>query len=1220
MWELLRTPAILIAAVAPLGLGTATSPGFTASLLLAVSAESRQLPQGALLGARRALAEGRTDDALAELERLTERYPDSAGTVLLLGHAWLAKGDPVAATRAYLRALDLRPNFAQALISLGDIHMESGNLEEADRYYARTIEAAPNLPMAYRRAVAVDVALLRDGAAVEHLQRYLELQGEDVEALSILGIQQYLNEDRDGAIETLEQVLQIDPDNTKAHYGLGTVFSDRPADYSRALEHLRLAIAGDETNYTAYYLMGKVLAADGELEQAIDALKRVVELSPNFTDAYYRIAQVYARLGDRESAGAHQQRFEELQREEEASDLRIRRFLALKNAASAALASGDFPAFREAMQQFIEAYPTDPEVFILAARGSLATDTVDPGIEALSRILSGRSARWDVLYYHGLLLQRAGRLPEARDKLRQALEKNTTFGDAYAALGNVLMDLDELGAAVEAYLTAVSLDRENAAFHLSLAGAYGRLGLTELEAEAMATYQRLMAKGGTLVSAQANQAPASSGHQRMVTLLAEIGRSKPQGFLTQKRVEGAWRDLTAGAVGASPFDRAALLIRAGALQIQTDVRLGIERLEQVTELLAALSEQERSLLQPRIDFWIGVGYLREAMTANCVDLRLDSGCILAIGQAGVHGEPAAAEAALDHLEPALRNTARGTSLHVASRWLANIAYRATGRYSGDIPAGLAITPALFATAEGFPRFENVAASAMLDTFDYAGGAIVDDFDNDGFLDVITSTMDPNGQVRFFRSRGDGSFEELTARANLVGIVGGLNINQTDYDNDGDLDILVLRGAWLDADGRYPNSLLRNNGDLTFTDVTFEAGLGEVHYPTQTAAWGDYDNDGDLDLFVGNEWTASQPSPSQLFRNNGDGTFTDVAREAGVLNLRRTKGVAWGDYDGDRFPDLYVSNLGDDNRLYRNNRDGTFSDVAAALGVTAPTSGFSTWFWDVNNDGALDLLVNDYGLPAGPGLPVSFAAASIMGQTQATNIPALYLGDGSGGFEEAAKKYGIDRLTLPMGSNFGDLDNDGHLDFFLGTGDPSYETLLPNLMYRNVGGERFVNVTYAGGFGHLAKGHAVSFADIDNDGDQDIFQQLGGFYVEDAYFNALYENPGFGGHWLTIKLVGTESNRAAIGARIRIEVVEGGQRRSIYRHIGSGSSFGANPLRAEIGLGEAARVDLLEVYWPTTGQTQTFRDVAADQFIRITEGDARIEVLQPGSFRIGGAGR
>ena len=715
----------------------------------------------------------------------------------------------------------------------------------------------------------------------------------------------------------------------------------------------------------------------------------------------------------------------------------------------------------------------------------------------------------------------------------------------------------------------------------------------------------------------AQQQTVSSGHARMVALLAEIGRSKPLAFQEAADVERLRRELAATAAGSSPLERAARLSRLGAFELRIGVQGGIERLEQVLESIPGLSGPERASVGPNIDFWLAVGYLREAMTANCVDLRIDNGCVLVAGPSGAHREVEPADAALGHLVRLLRNIPPQHALYLTAKWLANIAYMQLGRYPGGVPEGLAFSPTIFEGNEGFPSFENVAAAARLDSYDHAGGAIVDDFDNDGYLDVVSSTLDSNGQLRFFRNQGDGAFVELTEAANLAGIFGGLNINQADYDNDGDLDVLVLRGAWLEADGRMPNSLLRNNGDLTFTDVTFEAGLAAVDYPTQTAGWADYDNDGDLDLFVGNESSVAQISPSQLFRNNGNGTFTDVADNAGVRNFRRAKGVAWGDYDGDRFADLYVSNLDGDNRLYRNNRDGTFTDVAPEVGVVAPTSGFSTWFWDVDNDGALDLLVNNYGVPdehRGP--RVAPAAASVMDEARTTKIPRLYLGDGQGGFREVAVQYGIGQATLPMGSNFGDLDNDGYLDYFLGTGYPGYEALLPNVMYRSVGGERFTNVTYAGGFGHLAKGHAVAFADIDNDGDQDVFEQLGGFYPQDAYFNALYENPGFGNHWIAIKLVGTQSNRAAIGARIRLEVESDGLRRSIYRHVGSGSSFGANPLRAEVGLGAASSVDLLEIYWPTSGQTQIFHDVLADRFIRITESTDRIEEMARRSFELG----
>ena len=157
----------------------------------------------------------------------------------------------------------------------------------------------------------------------------------------------------------------------------------------------------------------------------------------------------------------------------------------------------------------------------------------------------------------------------------------------------------------------------------------------------------------------------------------------------------------------------------------------------------------------------------------------------------------------------------------------------------------------------------------------------------------------------------------------------------------------------------------------------------------------------------------------------------------------------------------------------------------------------------------------------------------------------------------------------MAGNFGDLDNDGYLDFYLGTGYPDYEALMPNVMYRNRRGTGFADVTSAGGFGHLQKGHGIAFADLDNDGDQDVFEQMGGFLPGDKYFNVAFENPGFGNHWIGVELVGVRSNRSAIGARIRAEVVENGRRRSIYKHVNSGGSFGANPLRQTIGLGEAS---------------------------------------------------
>jgi len=197
--------------------------------------------------------------------------------------------------------------------------------------------------------------------------------------------------------------------------------------------------------------------------------------------------------------------------------------------------------------------------------------------------------------------------------------------------------------------------------------------------------------------------------------------------------------------------------------------------------------------------------------------------------------------------------------------------------------------------------------------------------------------------------------------------------------------------------------------------------------------------------------------------------------------------------------------------------------------------------------------------------------------------------------------GTAHITLPMGSNFGDLNNDGYPDYYLGTGYPASEALMPNRMFLNESGKSFREVTAPGGFGHLQKGHGVAFADLDQDGDQDIFIERGGALAGDGFKNALFENPGFGNHWIKISLVGVQSNRFGVGARICAEVAEAGKVRKIYKWVNSGGSFGANPLRQELGLGKAASIKQLEIYWPTSGKTQLFEDVPADQWIEITEG-------------------
>ena len=688
----------------------------------------------------------------------------------------------------------------------------------------------------------------------------------------------------------------------------------------------------------------------------------------------------------------------------------------------------------------------------------------------------------------------------------------------------------------------------------------------------------------------------TSGHERMVDMLKQIAMQS-----TEKADQA---DLP---TDTSDIEKWRFYMDAArAESYQGNERGTIDLLSKAYELIPSLGDQLDPIYVNVMRFRLGVAHLRVGETQNCCMRNTADSCILPIQGSGIHTRMDGSKEAISYFVKVL-NTSSHLLQHLKSKWLLNLAYMTIGAYPDDVPPKYLIPPRVFESEEPFPRFENIAPILGVDTFSVSGGAAVDDFDNDGYLDIISSSWDSAQQIRFFRNEQDGRFSDRTDEVGLRGLLGGLNMIQGDYDNDGDLDFLALRGAWGGLSGPWgagqawesPNSLLRNNGDGTFTDVTFEAGLGEVHYPTQTAGWADYDNDGDLDLYIGNEYTKPVPVSCQLFRNNGDGTFTDVAKQAGVENRKFTKGVIWGDYDGDRYPDIYVSNMGSPNRLYHNNGDSTFTDVAGELGVTEPIDSLPVWFWDFNNDGALDIYVPSF-VWFTTRNTIAHIAASYMGYPLNLPLASLYRGDGRGGFEEVAQEHNLTGLNLPMGANFGDLDNDGYLDFYLGTGYPDYEALMPNVMYHNKAGQRFTDVTFAGGFGHLQKGHGIVFADLDHDGDQDIFEQMGGAYQGDKYYDALFENPGFGNQWITIKLVGVRSNRSAIGARIRLEVIEEGQRRSIYKHVNSGGSFGANPLRQTIGLGQASKIELLEIYWPTTDLTQQFTDVAPKQFIEVVE--------------------
>jgi hypothetical protein len=626
-----------------------------------------------------------------------------------------------------------------------------------------------------------------------------------------------------------------------------------------------------------------------------------------------------------------------------------------------------------------------------------------------------------------------------------------------------------------------------------------------------------------------------------------------------------------------------------------DTGIAVERLLRAVELTDAAHSDVLAGAAQLYRFRLGVAWLRSGENENCCLRHNSESCLLPIRRGGIHTRPEGARAAAACFEEVLAQEPPTSSLALRARWLLNLAHMTLGSYPQGVPVEYVIPPEAFASTEPFPRFENIAPGLGLDSYNLAGGVVCDDVDGDGLLDLLVSEWHTSGQLRLYHNRGDGTFADRTVESGLGGILGGLNMIQADFDNDGFVDVYVIRGAWCGAAGCHPDSLLRNLGDGTFVDMTLAAGLADVHYPSQTAGFADYDVDGDLDLYVGGESDEDFACPCQLFRNEANGRFTDVARAAGVTNDRYAKGVSWGDYDEDGRLDLYVSNLRGENRLYRNLHDGTFRDMAVDLGVTRPLNSFPTWFWDFDNDGTLDLWVGTYLVG------IDVVAASYLGLPYESEAPCLYRGDGAGRFSDVALPLGVGRPMDMMGCNFGDLDNDGFLDLYLGTGNPSFENLVPNLMYRNRGGTGFSDVTADGGFGHLQKGHAVTFADLDLDGDQDVFEQIGGACAGDAAHNALFENPGFDNRWLTVRLVGCASNRSGIGARLHVVVQQSGGRRSIYKHVNSGGSFGANSLRQSIGLGQAERVESLEILWPN-GKRQVLHDLPLDSTVQVIELD------------------
>ena len=593
---------------------------------------------------------------------------------------------------------------------------------------------------------------------------------------------------------------------------------------------------------------------------------------------------------------------------------------------------------------------------------------------------------------------------------------------------------------------------------------------------------------------------------------------------------------------------------------------------------------------------LAMAYMRLGETENCLKKTNEESCIIPIQGKGVYQTTSAVKTAIGIYKDMLNNDPQDFE----SIWMLNFAYMTLGEYPEGVPVKFRIPENKFKSEHKTSPFKNVAQNKKVATIGLSGGCIMDDFNNDGHLDLIATSWGFYDQVKYFQNDTKGGFIDRTKESKLTGITGGLNCVQTDYNNDGHLDFFIPRGAWFRETGKIPNSLIRNNGDGTFTDVTVSAGLLS-YFPSQVCVWSDVNLDGHLDLFIGNESTKAFECANELYINNGNGTFKNSLAEANLSSSKGLiKGASFGDINNDGWPDLYVSHLHDKNQLFLNSgklNQGIpqFKDISAIAKIQEPINSFPSWFWDYNNDGWEDIFVAGYGGDQEERTAAYFTAQNYLGKYVGGDC-RIYKNNGDGTFSNETKNMNLTDAMSAMGSNFGDIDNDGFLDFYLGTGSPQYTDVIPNRLFRNAEGKKFQDVTSDGRVGHAQKGHGVAFGDYDNDGDQDIFTVIGGAFQGDVYENAFFENPGNDNAWITLKLIGSKSNRAAIGTRVKVTVeYKKGVTKNIYRTVGSGSSFGGNSLQLEIGLGDAVKVNQVEVAWSAgKGGRKTYTDIKINE--------------------------
>lgn len=604
-----------------------------------------------------------------------------------------------------------------------------------------------------------------------------------------------------------------------------------------------------------------------------------------------------------------------------------------------------------------------------------------------------------------------------------------------------------------------------------------------------------------------------------------------------------------------------------------------------------------------LDMILALAYMRMAEVKNCQENHNSQSCLLPFEGGAIHTDPKGSEKAMEILLRLLKANPNDK----VCVWLLNIAAITLGRHPQAVPVKFRIDPKHFNDTEKFPRFQNIAGYNGTSLFQTSGGMVIEDYDGDGYLDIITSGYTVREKLKFLKNDGNGQFIDRTKESGMENLMGGLNIIHSDFNNDGLMDVTVLRGGWIKT-CRFPLSVLKNQGKGVFKDVTKEIGLYKPR-STQAAVYADFNNDGFLDFFVGNE-SVNGDLPLELFLNDGQGKFLNVIKGSGLeYDSLFVKGVACGDFNNDSKVDLYISVLGGNNKLFINesfNQQLKFRLIDLPI-LYKPLESFPTWVMDFNNDGWLDIFCATF----------NYSRANYSTEDLVTyynekkfkaEISRMYINKGNVQFEDISEKIGLNQPLYVMGSSKGDINNDAFEDLYLGTGEPSFAALIPNKMFLNDRGEKLKDVSYSGGFAHIQKGHAVSMADIDMDGDLDVLEEMGGAFEGDAFYSVFYENPGMGNHFIQLRLKGIQSNSFGAHARVRVYYKENGVQKMVHKQMDAGGSFGASPYILHFGLAKAQAIDSVVVYWPTSNTSQNFSNVALDGFYRLEENNHEAQKL------------